>query len=124
MMYPRGENIKNPHDVEVVAHAARIGAEAGADVVKAVYTGDIESFRKVTKACPVPVVIAGGPKASTDYEILEMCESAMKAGAKGVTFGRNIFQHENPSSIVKALHRVIIDGVSHEVAFEVLRHAQ
>ncbi len=124
MMYPRGENIKNPHDVEVVAHAARIGAEAGADVVKAVYTGDIESFRKVTKACPVPVVIAGGPKANTDYEILEMCESAMKAGAKGVTFGRNIFQHENPSSIVKALHRVIIDGVSHEDAFEVLRHAQ
>jgi fructose-bisphosphate aldolase / 2-amino-3,7-dideoxy-D-threo-hept-6-ulosonate synthase len=53
MMYPRGENIKNPHDVEVVAHAARIGAEAGADIVKAVYTGDIDSFKKVTKACPV-----------------------------------------------------------------------
>src|ERR671914_557514 len=124
MMYPRGENIKNPHDVEVVAHAARIGAEAGADIVKAVYTGDIDSFKKVTKACPVPVVIAGGPKANTDYEILEMCESAMKAGARGVTFGRNIFQHENPVSIVRALHRVVIDGVSHEDAFEVLRHAQ
>ena len=124
MMYPRGENIKDPHDVEVVAHAARIGAEAGADIVKAVYTGDIDSFKKVTKACPVPVVIAGGPKANTDYEILEMCESAMKAGARGVTFGRNIFQHENPVSIVRALHRVIIDGVSHEDAFEVLRRAQ
>src|SRR5918992_638225 len=124
MMYPRGENIKNPHDVEVVAHAARIGAEAGADIVKAVYTGDIDSFKKVTKACPVPVVIAGGPKANTDYEILEMCESAMKAGARGVTFGRNIFQHENPVSIVRALHRVVIDGVSHEDAFEVLRRAQ
>ena len=124
MMYPRGENIKNPHDVEVVAHAARIGAEAGADIVKAVYTGDIDSFKKVTKACPVPVVIAGGPKANTDYEILEMCESAMKAGARGVTFGRNIFQHENPVSIVRALHRVVIDGVSHEDAFEVLGRAQ
>ena len=124
MMYPRGENIKDPHDVEVVAHAARIGGEAGADIVKAVYTGDIESFKKVTKACPVPVVIAGGPKANTDYEILEMCESAMKAGAKGVTFGRNIFQHENPASIVRALHRVVIDGVSHEDAFEVLGRAQ
>jgi fructose-bisphosphate aldolase/2-amino-3,7-dideoxy-D-threo-hept-6-ulosonate synthase len=124
MMYPRGENIKNPHDVEVVAHAARIGGEAGADIVKAVYTGDIDSFKKVTKACPVPVVIAGGPKANTDYEILEMCESAMKAGAKGVTFGRNIFQHENPASIVRALHRVVIDGVSHEDAFEVLGRAQ
>lgn len=124
MMYPRGENIKDPYNVEVVAHAARIGGEAGADIVKAVYTGDIDSFRKVTKACPVPIVIAGGPKINTDYEILEMCESAMKAGAKGVTFGRNIFQHENPVSIVRALRRVIIEGVSHDEAFEVLRSAQ
>ena len=53
-----------------------------------------------------------------------MCESAIKAGAKGVTFGRNIFQHENPASIVRALHRVVIDGVSHEDAFEVLGRAQ
>jgi len=52
-----------------------------------------------------------------------MCDSAMKAGAKGVTFGRNIFQHDNPVSIVRALHRVIIDGVSREEASEVLRSA-
>ena len=44
MMYPRGENIKNPHDPEVVAHTARIGAECGADIVKTLYTGDIDSF--------------------------------------------------------------------------------
>jgi fructose-bisphosphate aldolase/2-amino-3,7-dideoxy-D-threo-hept-6-ulosonate synthase len=124
MMYPRGESIKNSHDVEVVAHAARIGGEAGADIVKTVYTGDINSFRKVTKASPVPVVIAGGPKVNTDYELLEMCEAAMKAGAKGVTFGRNIFQHENPVSIVRALHKVVIDGLNHEDAIEVLRSAQ
>ncbi len=112
MMYPRGENIKNPHDPEIVAHAARIGAEAGADLVKAVYTGDIESFRKVVKSCPVPIVIAGGPKASTDREILEMCAGAMTAGAKGVTFGRNIFQHKNPPAMVRALSRIIIQGKS------------
>ncbi len=47
MMYPRGENIKNPHDPEVVAHTARIGAECGADIVKTLYTGDIDSFSKV-----------------------------------------------------------------------------
>ena len=29
MMYPRGENIKNPYDVGIVSHVARIGAEAG-----------------------------------------------------------------------------------------------
>jgi fructose-bisphosphate aldolase / 2-amino-3,7-dideoxy-D-threo-hept-6-ulosonate synthase len=109
MMYPRGENIKNPHDPEIVAHAARVGAEAGADIIKAVYTGDAASFRRVVRGCPVPIVIAGGPKANTDREILEMCEGAMMAGAKGVTFGRNIFQHKNPPTIVRALYKIIIE---------------
>ena len=109
MMYPRGENIKNPHDPEIVAHAARVGAEAGADVVKTVYTGDPASFRRVVRGCPVPIVIAGGPKANTDREILEMCEGAMMAGAKGVTFGRNIFQHKNPPTIVRALYQFRIE---------------
>lgn len=110
MMYPRGENVKNPYDPNIVSHVTRIGAEAGADIVKSVYTGDIDSFKSVIKSCPVPVVIAGGPKAKTDKDILEMCWNAMEAGAKGVTFGRNIFQHRNPPSIVKALYEIIINA--------------
>src|SRR5919199_4451885 len=70
MMYPRGENIKNQYDPETVAHTARIGAEAGADIIKSVYTGDTSSFKTVTKSCPIPILIAGGPKASTDKEII------------------------------------------------------
>jgi fructose-bisphosphate aldolase/2-amino-3,7-dideoxy-D-threo-hept-6-ulosonate synthase len=58
----------------------------------------------------VPVVIAGGPKASSDREILEMCNGAMAAGAKGVTFGRNIFQHKNPPAMVRALRKIIIEN--------------
>ena len=107
MMYPRGENIKDPHDPEVVAHAARIGAECGADIVKTVYTGDVDSFAKVVSSIPVPVVIAGGPKANTDMDILQMTEDAMTAGAKGVTFGRNIFAHKTPHKMVEALSGVI-----------------
>ena len=53
MMYPRGENIKDPHDPEIVAHVARIGAECGADIVKTLYTGDIDSFAKIVKSTPV-----------------------------------------------------------------------
>jgi fructose-bisphosphate aldolase/2-amino-3,7-dideoxy-D-threo-hept-6-ulosonate synthase len=101
MMYPRGDNIPNPHDPSVVAHTARIGAEAGADIVKTVYTGNVDTFREVVKSCPVPIVIAGGPKSNTDTEILQMCQDAMRAGAIGVTFGRNIFQHNNPNEIIK-----------------------
>jgi fructose-bisphosphate aldolase/2-amino-3,7-dideoxy-D-threo-hept-6-ulosonate synthase len=107
MMYPRGENVKNPHDPEIVGHVARIGAELGADIVKTLYTGDVDSFAKIVKSTPVPVVIAGGPKAKTDADILEMTEGAMKAGAKGVTYGRNIFAHKNPDQMVEALAGII-----------------
>jgi fructose-bisphosphate aldolase/2-amino-3,7-dideoxy-D-threo-hept-6-ulosonate synthase len=55
------------------------------------------------------VVIAGGPKANSDSEILEMCNGAMAAGARGVTFGRNIFQHKNPPAMVRALRKIIIE---------------
>ena len=107
MMYPRGENVKNPHDPEIVAHVARIGAECGADIVKTVYTGDVDSFAKIVKSTPVPIVIAGGPKAKTDLDILQMTEDAMKAGAKGVTYGRNIFAHKHPQKMVGALSEII-----------------
>ncbi len=107
MMYPRGENVKDPHDPEVVAHTARIGAECGADIVKTVYTGDVDSFKKVVESIPVPVVIAGGPKAKTDLDILQMTEDAMAAGAKGVTYGRNIFAHKSPDKMVQALAGII-----------------
>jgi len=112
MMYPRGENIKNPHDPDIVAHTARVGAELGADIVKTVYTGDVDSFKRVVKGCPVPIVIAGGPKANSDEEVLEMTRGAMEAGAIGVTFGRNIFQHRDPPSMVRALAKVIFENLS------------
>ena len=65
MMYPRGPKIQDEHAPEVVAHAARIGAELGADIIKANFTGKIDTFKGVVESCPVPVVIAGGPKCKT-----------------------------------------------------------
>ena len=112
MMYPRGPNVKDENEFEAVAHAARIGAELGADVVKTVYTGDLDSFRKVVRSCPVPVVVAGGSRMTTDMEVLELGESSMKAGAAGLSFGRNVFQHSNPQSMSKALTAIVHDGAS------------
>jgi class I fructose-bisphosphate aldolase len=112
MMYPRGPNVKDENEFEAVAHAARIGAELGADVVKTVYTGDRDSFRKVVQSCPVPVVVAGGPRMATDMEVLELGESSMKAGAAGLSFGRNVFQHNNPQSMSKALSAIVHDGAT------------
>lgn len=118
MMYPRGENIKNPHDPEVISHAARIGAEAGADVVKTLYTGNPDTFKEVIKSCPVPIVIAGGPKLKTTHNVLEMCYDAMQAGAKGVTFGRNIFDTPNPNKMINALYEIIMQNKKYEEVIE------
>jgi len=107
MMYPRGPTVKDENGFEFVSHAARIGAELGADVVKTVYTGDVDSFRKVIQGCPVPVVVAGGARMKTDLDVLELAESSMKAGATGLSFGRNVFQHDRPEAICKALTSIV-----------------
>ncbi len=82
MMYTRGDKIENEYHVDVVKHAARVGAELGADIVKVNYTGDPESFSEVVQGCPVPVVIAGGEKMETDEELLEMVLSELDSGYK------------------------------------------
>ena len=120
MMYPRGPNIKNDHELEVVSHAARIGAELGADIVKTVYTGDVDSFRQVVKSCPVPVVLAGGAKMNNDREVLELGEDALKAGAAGLSFGRNVFQHANPEAMTQALVNIVHNGISAAQALKTL----
>jgi len=118
MMYPRGEKIKSEYDFEAVKHAARIGAELGADIVKTNYTGDEETFREVVKSCPVPVVIAGGPKTSTDEDFCRMVYHAIRAGAAGVAAGRNVFQHENPTKMVRVLCGIVHEGLDVKASLE------
>ena len=124
MMYPRGPKITNEHAVDLVAHAARIGAELGADIVKTNYTGDPESFRLVVEACPVPVVIAGGPKSETSVDVLQMVHDSLKAGGAGLSIGRNVFQHKNPTLMVKALVAIVHGGATVERATKVLGEKQ
>ena len=120
MMYPRGPKIQNEHSPDVVAHAARIGAELGADIIKANYTGNIETFKAVVESCPVPIVIAGGPKCKTPQEILQTAYDSVQAGAAGLSIGRNVFQHENPTLIVKALESIVHKGASVGQALKLL----
>jgi len=121
MMYPRGKNIKNSNEPEVVAHVARAGAELGADIIKTNFTGDVETFKDVVEGCPVPVVMAGGPKTETDEEFLAMVRAALDAGGRGVAIGRNVFQHENPTAMTRALTLIVHKGASVEEAMELLR---
>jgi predicted phospho-2-dehydro-3-deoxyheptonate aldolase len=121
MMYTRGDKIKNEFDVKYIKHAARVGAEIGADIVKVNYTGSVQSFEEVTKGCPVPVVIAGGEKMESDGAILKMVEDAMLAGGAGVSIGRNAFQHADPSRMVAAICKLVHEKVSAKDALKMLK---
>jgi len=121
MMYTRGPKIKNEFDVNNVKHAARVAAELGADIVKVPYTGSVKSFTKVVQGCPVPVVIAGGPKMDSDEDIFKMVDGALKAGAMGVSIGRNAFQHKKPDKIIKALSNMVHKAASVKEAVAILK---
>ncbi len=121
MMYPRGEKVKREHDVEMVKHVARVGAELGADVIKTNYTGDPDTFKDVIDGCPVPVIIAGGPKADTDEDVLKMVEDAISVGASGVSIGRNVFQHKSPKDMTIAISRVVHENISAKEAMGMLK---
>ncbi len=120
MMYTRGPKIDDEYAVKYVKHAARVGAELGADIVKVNYTGSAESFSEVVQGCPVMVVIAGGPKMDSDQDIFRMAMGALQAGAAGVSIGRNAFQHTNPTRIVEALSKMVHEGATIEQAVALL----
>lgn len=120
MMYPRGDGI-NQFDEKAVSLAARAGAELGADIVKTNFTGSVDSFKRVTAGCPVPVVVAGGPKMKSEEDILKMVEMAMEGGARGVAIGRNIFQANDPTRMTKAIAMIVHENVSAREALEFLR---
>ncbi len=121
MMYPRGKKIKDENAPEVVNIAVRAGAELGADIVKTNYTGDIDSFKYIVKSVHVPVIIAGGPKTDTIQDLLQLVYDSIQAGGRGVAFGRNVFQAEDPIKIVKALSKIVHHNYTVE---EVLKEYQ
>ncbi|KKT55764.1 MAG: Fructose-bisphosphate aldolase [Candidatus Collierbacteria bacterium GW2011_GWB1_45_35] len=107
-MYPRGKKVAGREsERDVVAYGARMGMELNADYVKVPYTGDSESFNWVVRAAGKTGVLAQGGK-KVDWENLELeVEGAMKAGAKGIAIGRNVWQDENPNEISKKLSEII-----------------
>ncbi len=116
-------SIPDPMAPGAMADAARLAFEHGADVVKSYYTGEPEAFRQVTGASPAPVLIAGGPRADSEQAVVSMVADAVGAGAKGVVFGRNIWQSPDPAAMVRALRAVIHEGADAEQAARVLAQA-
>ncbi|MCU6761715.1 Uncharacterized aldolase lsrF [uncultured Roseburia sp.] len=94
--------------------ATRILAEHGAHFIKTYYC---EDFEKVTAACPVPIIIAGGKKLP-EAEALSMAYRAISQGAHGVDMGRNIFQSEDPVAMAQAVGKIVHEGYTDREAYE------
>ena len=107
-MYPRGKHVAGKEKTkEVVAYAARLGLELGADFIKIPYTGDPESFRWVVKSAgKTKVLVSGGVKKKTN-EFLKEVKDFMSAGATGIAVGRNVWQSREPVAVSKNLTEVI-----------------
>lgn len=105
MMYCKKEAHK---DADQIAHAARLGQELGADIVKVDYPGTTAGMEKIIYGVQVPVVIAGGSKISP-VELLSIIDDALKVGAAGVSIGRNVFQHEDQRFITEIVSKLVHD---------------
>lgn len=108
-------------DPDLMKIPIRAAGEIGADLVKASYPGNADSFREIVRCSPVPVMIAGGPKMKTIHDALQTVRDAMDAGAIGVFFGRNVFQSANPLKTLKTFQLLVHEGASVEEAERVLR---
>jgi len=121
MIYPRGKDIKDAYDVELVKKCARTATELGADLIKTNYTGDIDTFKEVVRGAEAPVIIAGGPRMDSDERLLQMVKDSMDAGGKGVSIGRNVFQHRNIIGITKAISGIVLEDMDVEEALKILK---
>ncbi len=95
---------------ELIGHGARMALEMGADILKIPYTGDEKEFEDLVKSVGVPVFILGGPKMEGIEGILRIAHESTQAGAKGIVFGRNVWQNPKMGELVRALKKVVHEG--------------
>lgn len=110
---------QDKNDPNLIAHAARIAFELGADVVKVPIPANLKALEALTRKLPVPVLLMGG-SATDPARLFGLIQDAMDAGAAGVALGRNVWQYPNPVAMVKALQQLVHHGAKAEAALEIL----
>jgi len=103
-------------DDRYLSLACRIAAELGAHMVKTYYC---EGFSRVGDGCPVPLVVAGGPKLNTEADVFQLVHKAIQEGAVGVDMGRNIWQNDNPVGMIKGIRAMVHEGASVKEASDI-----
>jgi putative autoinducer-2 (AI-2) aldolase len=104
-------------DARYLSLSCRIAAEFGAHMVKTYYC---EDFEKVVNSCPVPVIIAGGPKLP-ERDALALTVNAIKAGAAGVDMGRNIWQSQYPIPMIRAVRAIVHSNYNLDQAYDLFK---
>ncbi|MBU1871188.1 MAG: 3-hydroxy-5-phosphonooxypentane-2,4-dione thiolase [Candidatus Omnitrophica bacterium] len=109
-------------EARYLALSCRIAAELGARVVKTYWCKN--DFDKVINGCPVPVVIAGGPKCETAQEVFEFVHDGIEKGAIGINLGRNIWQNPHPAAMAKSLRAIIHENATVKQAVEIYKDSK
>lgn len=108
-MYPRGKSLEGRDKNEIIAYAARMGLELGADIIKIQYFGNLDALKWAVEAAgKTKVVISGGAKEGEE-EFLDTAKIVMESGAIGMAVGRNIWQHKKPLEITEKLKKIVFD---------------
>ena len=107
MVYARGPHIVDGRAPAVVAHAAALAAELGADLVKTVLPESPQAIAAITTGCPIPVLAAGGAPTTGPDEALQRLDDAMQCGASGVAAGRLVFTAAEPAAMVRRLTSLV-----------------
>lgn len=100
------------HSAEVMTTYCRISADIGADLVKVVWPGDLETWAEITETCFAPVLLAGGPGGDDIESTFRIARETVDAGGAGVMFGRRVFRSPQPASVLKGLNAIVHDGAS------------
>lgn len=105
-------------NADKIVTLVRLASEMGADIIKADPTDDPEEFHRVVEAARVPVLVRGGGKEDLKT-VLAKSAVLLQQGAKGLVYGRNVYQHASPGAVVRALMAMIHEGASGEEAWDI-----
>lgn len=101
----KGANVVR--DFDIIKLAVRMASEIGADLIKADFPESKQQFEELVGIASVPILVRGGPKMDSDQDMLQMVKDAIDGGAKGIVFGRNVWQHKHPAKILRALAAIV-----------------
>ncbi len=103
-------------DAEKIVTLVRLAREMGADIIKADPTADANEFHRVVEAARCPVLVRGGGREDL-RQVFARSRTLLDQGAVGMVYGRNVYQHQSPQAVVKALMAMIHERASAEEAW-------